>query len=71
MAPPAGRSPGADIPDGSPTFREAGKDTGGAKVYTAGGAKPTTGFAIAPEAAAGDPASGNPYWTWWVPLVKP
>jgi hypothetical protein len=57
--------------DGSPSFREAGKDSQTVSVYTPGGAKPTSGFAIAPGSAAGDPAHGNPYWTWWVPLIKP
>jgi hypothetical protein len=58
-------------PDGSPTFREAGKDSLTVSVYTPDGAKPTSGFAIAPGSATTDPAHGNPYWTWWVPLVKP
>lgn len=57
--------------DGSPTFREAGKDSLTVSVYTPGSAKPTSGFAIAPGSAANDPAHGSPYWTWWVPLVKP
>lgn len=57
--------------NGSPTFRAAGKDKLGVAVYTPGGAKPTAGFAIAPGTAAGDPARGNPYWTWWVQLIKP
>lgn len=57
--------------DGSPTFRQAGVDSGGVPIYTPGGAKPTDGFAIAPGTGANDPARGNPNWTWWTTPVKP
>lgn len=52
-------------PDGSPTFSFFGKDDVGALIYVPTGGQPTEGFAIAPGSEPGDPAAGNPNWTWW------
>lgn len=51
--------------DGSPVFMRFGFDDLGVDVYapTPGGID--GGFAIAPGTGPGDPAGGNPYWTWW------
>jgi hypothetical protein len=57
--------------DGAPTFRQAGTDENRVPVFTPGGVRPVSGFAVAPGTVSSDPARGNPYWTWWVPLVEP
>jgi hypothetical protein len=57
--------------DGSPTFHEAGVDALGVTVYKLEGGSTDQGFAIAPGTAPGDPAGGNPNWTWWASLVAP
>ncbi|MHB1324168.1 MAG: zf-HC2 domain-containing protein [Coriobacteriia bacterium] len=56
---------GPQSPDGAPVFMRFGFDDLGVDVYapTPGGID--GGFAIAPGTAAGDPAAGNPNWTWW------
>jgi hypothetical protein len=53
--------------DGGPTFVPAGTDDTGMQVYAPAGASAEDGFAVAPGTSAGDPASGDPNWTWWVP----
>lgn len=54
--------------DGSPTFAPSGTDDAGVTVYVRVGDTPERGFAIAPGMAPGDPAAGNPNWTWWLPV---
>lgn len=53
--------------DGSPTFVAAGKDDTGLTVYAQPGASAAGGFAVAPGTSSGDPAGGDPNWTWWLP----
>jgi len=60
--------PAPTAKDGSPTFIAAGTDDSSAQVYVRVGDSPERGFAIAGGTAATDPASGNPNWTWWLPL---
>ena len=55
-------------PDGSPTFVEEGVDAAGVKVYRLAIASASMGIGIAPGTSSGDPAAGNPNWTWWVPV---
>lgn len=57
--------PPPSSPTGAPTFAKAGTDDSGVSLYTPGGLAPTAGFAIAPGTGTGDPAAGNPNWTWW------
>ncbi len=54
--------------DGSPAFEPAGRDDRGAEVFVPLGGDTADGFAVAPDTAPGDPAAGNPGWTWWEPL---
>lgn len=54
-------------PDGSPSYLPLGADTMGVTVYGPGGSA-SQGFLIAPGTSAGDPAGGNPDWTWWKPV---
>jgi hypothetical protein len=54
--------------NGAPTFVASGTDDAGVAVYVRVGDTPERGFAIAPGTAAGDPAAGNPNWTWWLPI---
>ncbi len=54
--------------DGGSTFDEAGTDDLGVAIFTRPGRDPESGFAVAPGTASGDPASGNPDWTWWEPV---
>ena len=54
-------------PDGSPTFVEVGQDDAGVKVYRLVASDASSGIGIAPGTSAGDPAGGNPNWTWWTP----
>ncbi|MBE0475811.1 MAG: hypothetical protein IBX62_01755 [Coriobacteriia bacterium] len=63
-----GSLPEPASPDGSPTFSPAGADDAGVTVFTPPGRSAEEGFAVAPDTAAGDPAAGNPFWTWWEPL---
>ncbi len=63
--PPEFAQPTAE--DGSPTFIAVGADAGGLKVYRSASSTGTAGIAIAPGAPQGDPAAGNPNWSWWVP----
>jgi hypothetical protein len=53
--------------DGSPTFVSAGKDDSGLEIYAPQGASADQGFAVAPGTTTGDPAAGDPNWTWWFP----
>lgn len=53
--------------DGSPAFVAAGKDDSGLDIFAPSGASPEAGFAIGPSGNAGDPAAGDPNWTWWLP----
>ena len=52
---------------GTPSFVGAGTDSLGVTVYSATGRPVSEGFAIAPGTSSGDPAAGNPNWTWWSP----
>jgi hypothetical protein len=54
--------------DGSPTLVAAGVDDAGVTVFSRIGEVPDRGFAIAPGTPSGDPAAGNPNWTWWLPV---
>jgi len=54
-------------PDGSPTFVEVGQDDAGVKMYRLVASDASSGIGIAPGTSAGDPAGGNPNWTWWTP----
>jgi hypothetical protein len=51
--------------DGSPTFVFDGTDSSGTRVYRLANSTATQGIAIGPDTPAGDPAAGNPNWTWW------
>jgi len=55
-------------PDGSPTFVAVGTDDAGAKVYRLASSDVSSGIGIAPGTGQGDPAGGNPNWTWWTPV---
>lgn len=61
-------TPEPSTSDGGSTFVESGVDDQGVTIFTRPGRAPENGFAIAPGTAAGDPAAGNPGWTWWEPL---
>jgi len=63
------RFPAPTSPDGSPVFTAAGVDSSGVRVYAATGQPVTAGFAVAPGTSTGDPAAGNPNWTWWQPVT--
>lgn len=52
--------------DGSPTFTERGFDDHGQPVFAPATRVFDGAFAIAPGTGEGDPAAGNPNWTWWV-----
>jgi hypothetical protein len=43
-------------------------DDAGVTVFSRIGEVPDRGFAIAPGTPSGDPAAGNPNWTWWLPV---
>ncbi|HEY5541185.1 MAG TPA: hypothetical protein VIL41_07015 [Coriobacteriia bacterium] len=58
MAPPSSA-------DGQPTFTFDGTDASGTRVYRLTNASVGQGIAVAPKSPAGDPAGGNPNWTWW------
>ncbi len=64
---PSGISAPTD-PSGSPTFTQDGTDDAGTTVYRLSAGTAGTGIGVAPNSSAGDPAAGNPGWTWWVPL---
>jgi hypothetical protein len=53
--------------DGSPALTSAGTDDLGVPVFRLLGSTPQHGIAVGPGTAAGDPAAGNPNWTWWLP----
>jgi len=53
--------------DGSPTFAEVGPDDAGVTVYRLTTTDVSKGIGIAPGTGQGDPAGGNPNWTWWTP----
>jgi hypothetical protein len=53
--------------DGSPTFTAVGADSNGVTIYRLAASTAPKGVALAPNAPEGDPAAGNPNWTWWVP----
>jgi hypothetical protein len=53
--------------DGSPALTSAGTDNLGVTVFRLLGSAPQQGIAVAPGTPAGDPAGGNPGWTWWLP----
>ena len=63
--PPAVPKP--STPDGGPELFPAGSEDSGVPVFAPPGTDPASGFAIAPGTASGDPAAGNPGWTWWEP----
>ncbi len=65
--PPAVPKP--STPDGGPELFPAGSDDSGVPVFAPPGTDPASGFAIAPGTASGDPAAGNPDWTWWEPAT--
>ena len=52
--------------DGSPTFSAAGADPSGVTIYRRTSSTVAEGIAVAPGAPSGDPANGNPNWTWWM-----
>jgi hypothetical protein len=52
--------------NGSPTFTAAGADASGVTIYRRTSSTVTEGIAVAPGAPSGDPANGNPNWTWWM-----
>lgn len=56
-------------PSGGPTFTLAGKDESGVTVYRLVTGSVEQGIAIAPGTGTGDPAAGDPNWTWWT-LVR-
>ncbi len=64
------RIPPPAATDGSPTFQQGGVDERGMRVYRFVGMSEDAGFAIAPDSPAGDPAAGNPNWTWWTPVSR-
>lgn len=64
--PPVYATPTAD--DGSPTFVRQGFEDRSLDIYVPVGTDATRGFALAPGTPQGDPAAGNPYWTWWEPV---
>jgi hypothetical protein len=53
---------------GEPTFVSDGLDAAGVRVYRLANSTVTQGIGIAPNQAEGDPAAGNPNWTWWAIL---
>lgn len=57
-------------PDGSPALTSAGTDGLGVTVFRQLGGSAQQGIAVAPSTPAGDPASGNPDWTWWLPQPR-
>lgn len=54
--------------DGSPDLERYLPDDNGVTIYRRRDADPAAGFAIAPGTNPGDPAAGNPNWTWWAPV---
>ena len=54
-------------PDGYPTFVASGADSSGVRVYRLATAPTSGGIAVAPGTPEGDPAAGNPNWTYWQP----
>lgn len=54
-------------PDGSPSYLPLGADAIGVTVFGPGGSA-SQGVLVAPGTSAGDPAGGNPDWTWWKPV---
>lgn len=54
--------------DGSPVFSKGSLDDHGQFMYVPDATYPREGFAIAPGTTSGDPAGGNPNWTWWEPI---
>ena len=57
-------------PDGSPALTSAGTDGLGVTVFRLLGSSAQQGIAVAPGTPAGDPAAGNPNWTWWLPAPR-
>lgn len=57
--------------DGWPSFLPAGKDDLGVAVFAPPGTLASAGFAVAPGTTSGDPAAGNPGWTFWKPAPRP
>jgi hypothetical protein len=53
--------------DGSPALTSAGSDDLGVTVFRLLGSPAQQGIAVAPGTSAGDPAAGDPNWTWWLP----
>lgn len=54
-------------PDGSPTFTRLIDDQSGTPTYRIAGGSELSGIAVGPGSPQGDPALGNPNWTWWTP----
>lgn len=54
--------------DGAPTFRAVAKDDLNVDVFIPNAGDISRGFAVAPGTDPGDPAAGNPGWTWWEPV---
>lgn len=54
--------------DGAPTFRAVAKDDLNVDVFIPNAGDISRGFAVAPGTDTGDPAAGNPGWTWWEPI---
>lgn len=54
--------------NGSPAFTPAGTDDAGVPIFVRIGDAADRGFAVAPGTSRGDPAAGNPNWTWWAPV---
>jgi hypothetical protein len=53
--------------DGSPAHSDAGTDDSGVTVFGPNGVA-VAGFLVAPGTSGGDPAAGNPDWTYWAPV---
>jgi hypothetical protein len=56
--------------DGAPVFIVASTDSRGVTVYVRLGRSADEGIAVPPGTPSGDPARGNPGWTWWPPLSE-
>lgn len=54
--------------DGSPAFTPLTTDPSGTRIFRLATSGAESGIAVAPGTSPGDPAAGNPNWTWWTPV---
>lgn len=54
--------------DGSPVFTALELNQAGASIYRLAASSAAQGIAVGPGSEPGDPAAGNPNWTWWMPV---